>query len=74
MDTDNTNYLYKDLTSEILNCAFEVRNDLGCGFLEKVYEKALVYELKLRGLKVKGYNSKINKNKIQGSRCRHLFS
>ena len=45
-------YKYQDLTSNILNCAFEVHNSLGCGFLEKVYEKALIHELESRGLKV----------------------
>jgi hypothetical protein len=35
-------YKYADLTHGILNAAFEVQNILGCGFLEKVYENALV--------------------------------
>ena len=29
--------LFKDLTEQIIKCAFEVHNVLGCGFLEKVY-------------------------------------
>ena len=41
------------LTEKIIGCAFEVSNVLGCGFLEKVYEKALVQELLLAGLNVK---------------------
>ncbi|MFH1228400.1 MAG: GxxExxY protein [Planctomycetota bacterium] len=49
---DNDKLLYKDLTGEIINAAFEVHNTLGCGFLEKVYENALRYELKQRNLKV----------------------
>ena len=40
------------ITECILGCAFEVQRVLGCGFLEKVYENALVVELKLRGLAV----------------------
>jgi GxxExxY protein len=45
MDTD------KDcLTEQVLGAVFEVANTLGAGFLEKVYERALVIELKLRGL------------------------
>jgi GxxExxY protein len=59
MDTDtfkpqiNTDekLIYKELTREILNAAFEVHNTLGCGFLEKVYENALVSELKKRIIK-----------------------
>jgi GxxExxY protein len=48
----SNNFKYKDITSQILSAAFEVHNTLGCGFLEKVYENALLYELKQRGLKV----------------------
>lgn len=44
-------FLYEQLTYEIINTAFEVHNTLGCGFLEKVYERALGYEFKKRGLK-----------------------
>ena len=45
-------FKHKELTGEILSCAFEVHNTLGCGFLEKVYENSLIYELRSRGLKV----------------------
>jgi len=38
------------LTETIIGCAFKVSNTLGCGFLEKVYENALVIELKTSGL------------------------
>lgn len=40
------------LTERIIGAAFAVSNGLGAGFLEKVYEYALVYELRKRGLKV----------------------
>lgn len=39
------------LTEQVLNAIFEVSNTLGAGFLEKVYERALLIELRLRGLK-----------------------
>ncbi len=39
------------LTGAIIGCAMEVHRILGPGFLESVYEKALVIELDLRGLK-----------------------
>jgi len=42
----------KELVYEINKCAFEVYRVLGHGFLEKVYEKALLKELKANGLKV----------------------
>ena len=45
------NFKYGEITEQILGAAFEVHNTLGCGFLEKVYENALVYELRQRGLK-----------------------
>ncbi len=38
------------LTEIIIGCAFKVSNTLGCGFLEKVYENALVIELRASGL------------------------
>ena len=43
---------FNDLTEKIIGCAFEVSNILGCGFLEKVYERALIQELRLAGLNV----------------------
>jgi GxxExxY protein len=40
-----------DITYAINGAVFEVNNILGPGFLEKVYENALLVELKSRGLK-----------------------
>ena len=37
----------------IQGCVFEVYRQLGCGFLEKVYEKALLAELEFQGLSAK---------------------
>ena len=45
-------FLYRDLTRDILNSAFTVHNTLGCGLLEKVYENALAWDLELKGRKV----------------------
>lgn len=45
-------YLHKELTAEIINRFYKVYNTLGYGFLEKVYEKALKYELEKAGLHV----------------------
>ncbi len=36
----------------VIGCAYEVSSQLGAGFLEKVYERALARELGLRGMKV----------------------
>ncbi len=41
-----------ELTAEIIGAAFQVHKTLGAGFLEKVYENAMVIELKKRGLRV----------------------
>lgn len=45
-------YLHKDLTSLIIHCFYKVYNQLGFGFLEKVYENALKHELEKHGLVV----------------------
>ena len=45
-------FLFEDITREIIGAAFEVYKVLGYGFLEKVYENALLIELQLRALKV----------------------
>jgi GxxExxY protein len=39
------------LTECVLGAVFEVSNTLGAGFLEKVYERALLKELDLRGIR-----------------------
>ena len=38
------------LTEQVLSAVFEVSNTLGAGFLEKVYQRALLRELGLRGI------------------------
>lgn len=63
MDTDKGNILsslfesdgsswgvLNDISKQVIGAAFAVSNELGCGFLEKVYENALVHELRNRGL------------------------
>ena len=43
--------LLKETSFQIIAAIYEVHNVLGFGFLENVYQKALVKELRLRGLK-----------------------
>ena len=43
---------YEDITHKIIGCAYKVFNQLGFGFLESIYRKAMVIELKKAGLKV----------------------
>ena len=42
--------LHKEITDQILKSFYKVYNELGFGFLEKVYENALVIELQRSGL------------------------
>ena len=37
--------LYQELTNRILKACYTVHNELGCGFLEKVYQDALEVQL-----------------------------
>ena len=41
----------EQISYAIQGCVFEVYKQLGCGFLEKVYEKSLLTELALQGLR-----------------------
>ena len=41
---------YSELTGKIIGCAMEVHNFLGNGFQEVIYQRALEYEMELRGL------------------------
>ena len=44
--------LHEDLSRKILNAFYIVYNVLGHGFLEKVYENALMLEFRKQGIKV----------------------
>lgn len=44
--------VHKELTDQILNAFYEVYQELGYGFLERVYQNALFIELKSRGFHV----------------------
>jgi len=46
-----TELIHGELVKQIVGAAFEVHNVLGYGFLEKVYENALLVELNQRGLR-----------------------
>lgn len=46
----NERELINSLIEKVIGAVYEVSNVLGAGFLEKVYERALVKELALRGL------------------------
>ena len=44
-------YLYQELSQEIIGAAMEVHSILGPGMLESAYEECLLFELRQRGLK-----------------------
>ena len=44
-DDCRSDFQYGEITEKIIGCAFEVINELGTGFLESVYEKALAIAL-----------------------------
>ena len=46
------NFLHADITDKIIGCAYKVYRILGAGFLEKIYENALIIELHQIGLNV----------------------
>lgn len=43
-------YPYSDITDKIIKCAIEVHKILGPGFVENIYEQALIHELQQQGL------------------------
>lgn len=42
---------FENITEKIIGCAYQVYNRMGYGFLESVYEKCMLIELKKAGLK-----------------------
>jgi GxxExxY protein len=44
-----TPYLYSEITSRIIRAYFNVYNELGYGFPEKIYKRGLLLELKSEG-------------------------
>jgi len=47
-----TDLKYKEVTAKIIGVFYDVYNELGCGFVEAVYVKAMVMALRQAGLKV----------------------
>ena len=51
-DTNKVNIVYAELSYKIMGAIFEVHKELGPGFLESIYERALIDEFSKRKLKV----------------------
>jgi len=47
-----TEIIEKELSYQVMNAAYAVHNQLGPGFLEAIYEAALVLELQHRGFQI----------------------
>ncbi len=48
-----TEFLHKELSQKVIGAFYTVYKTLGYGFLEKVYENALAYELTLLSIEYK---------------------
>src|ERR1035438_6425749 len=59
------------LTERVLGAVFEVTNTLGAGFLEKVYQRALLRELGLRG--IRACRRSLVYSHLQGPLCRRVL-
>lgn len=52
MDAEERRYKHAELTELIIGTFYEVYNELGIGFLEKVYEEAMALVLRSKGIQV----------------------
>jgi GxxExxY protein len=50
INADERRYKYSEITEQIIGIFYEVYNELGAGFLEKVYEEAMALVFKERAL------------------------
>jgi GxxExxY protein len=72
-------YKHTDTTDRIIKCFYDVYNTLGYGFLEKVYETALMHEMMKCGLfvekqkQIKVYYDKSTGELFEGNRNRSRF-
>jgi len=49
MNADERRLMLDQITAKVIGCVHQVSNALGAGFLEKVYENALIFELRQIG-------------------------
>lgn len=68
MDANKREYI-DGIAKKIIGAAYEVSNELGSGFLEKVYERSLAIELKGQGIELETQvNLPVNyKNQLVGT-------
>lgn len=63
------NFPHQELTKSLIGIYYDVYNELGFGFLEKVYQNAMIIELKSRGYTIENQKKihVIYKNEIVGN-------
>ena len=69
------NFPLQELTKSLIGIYYDVYNELGYGFLEKVYQNAMIIELVLRGFEIES-QKKINvfyKKEIVGDYIPDIF-
>ena len=52
INADERRFKHQELTEQIIGVFYEVYNELGHGFLEKIYEEAMARALKAKGFQV----------------------
>ena len=70
MEDNGSDMIYeKEISDKIIGCAFEVYNKLKQGYLERIYENALMFELSLNNIEAKSQVpiKVLYKNKIVGN-------
>jgi GxxExxY protein len=53
-DYDQPQFIHRDLTEKVIGVFYDVYNELGFGFLESVYQSAMIVALRTTGLKTDG--------------------
>ena len=60
-------YKYSDLTSKIIGCAMTVHSELGNGFQEVIYQRALEFEMSSLAINYLDANDLDSNKKNQGN-------
>jgi GxxExxY protein len=60
-------YKYSELTSKIIGCAMTVHSELGNGFQEVIYQRALEFEMAIQAINYLDANDLDSNKKNQGN-------
>jgi GxxExxY protein len=64
--------VYKDESYQIMGACFEVYKEMGCGFVEAVYQECLEIELAMRGITFRPKGELVLVHKGRQLRQRHI--